>query len=99
MAILPTRRHALGLSAPAAAALAGMPRRAGAQTKPLVKIRDNEVVRSILYAPAYAAIANRFFEDAGLDVTLATGQGPDRSMAALLGGSADIALIGPDAAF
>ncbi len=99
MAILTTRRHALGLGVTAVGALIGMPPRAHAQKKPLVKIRYNEVVRSILYAPAYAAIANRFFEEAGLDVALATGQGPDRSMAALLGGSADIALIGPDAAF
>jgi NitT/TauT family transport system substrate-binding protein len=99
MALLTTRRRALALGLTAVGALSGLPRPARAQRKPLIKIRYNEVVRSILYAPAYAAIANRFFEEAGLDVTLATGQGPDRSMAALLGGGADIALIGPDAAF
>jgi len=99
MATLTTRRRALALGLTAAGALSGFPYPARAQRKPLVTIRYNEVVRSILYAPAYAAIVNGFFEEAGLDVTLATGQGPDRSMAALLGGAADIALIGPDAAF
>lgn len=38
-----------------------------AQNKPLVKIRYNEVVRSVLYAPAYVAITNGYFKDAGLD--------------------------------
>ena len=69
-----------------------------AQSKPLVKVRYNEVVRSLLYAPAYVAIANGFFKDAGLDVDLATGNGGDKSMAALISGSADIALIGPETA-
>jgi NitT/TauT family transport system substrate-binding protein len=67
-----------------------------AQDKPLVKIRYNEVVRSLLYAPAYVAIAKGYFKDAGLDVELATGNGGDKSMAALISGSADIALIGPE---
>ena len=67
-----------------------------AQGKPPVKIRYNEVVRSILYAPAYVAITKGYFKDAGLDVTLTTAQGGDKSMAALLSNSADIALIGPE---
>jgi NitT/TauT family transport system substrate-binding protein len=69
-----------------------------AQRRPLVKIRYNEVVRSILYAPAYAALSKGFFEEAGFDVTLATANGGDKSMAALIGGGADIALIGPETA-
>jgi NitT/TauT family transport system substrate-binding protein len=56
------------------------------------------VVRSILFAPAYVAVAKGYFEDAGLDVSIATGQGGDKSMAALLSDSADIALIGPETA-
>jgi NitT/TauT family transport system substrate-binding protein len=67
-----------------------------AQAKPPVKVRYNEVVRSILYAPAYVAIAKGYFAEAGLDVTLATAQGGDKSVAALLSNSADIALIGPE---
>jgi NitT/TauT family transport system substrate-binding protein len=72
--------------------------RARAQPKPPVKIRYNEVVRSILYAPAYVAIAKGYFIEAGLDVTMATAQGGDKSMAALLSGGADIALMGPETA-
>lgn len=77
-------------------AVAASPVAAFAQSKPLVKVRYNEVVHSLLYAPAYVAIANGYFKDAGLDVELATGNGGDKSMAALLSGSADIALIGPE---
>jgi NitT/TauT family transport system substrate-binding protein len=69
-----------------------------AQPKPPVKIRYNEVVRSILYAPAYVAIAKGYFTDAGFDVTMATANGGDKSMAALLSGGADIALMGPETA-
>jgi NitT/TauT family transport system substrate-binding protein len=81
----------------AAASLSVAPR-ALAQPKPPVKIRYNEVVRSILYAPAYVAIAKGYFTEAGLDVTMATAQGGDKSMAALLSGGADIALMGPETA-
>jgi NitT/TauT family transport system substrate-binding protein len=69
-----------------------------AQPKPPVKIRYNEVVRSILYAPAYVAISKGYFTAAGLDVTMATANGGDKSMAALISDGADIALIGPETA-
>jgi NitT/TauT family transport system substrate-binding protein len=91
------RRRALQCGIAAVGALAAT-RGARAQRKPLVKIRYNEVVRSILYAPAYVAIAKGFFEEAGLDVAMATANGGDKSMAALIGGGADIALMGPEAA-
>jgi len=65
--------------------------------KPLVKVRYEEVVRSILYVPKYVALSQGFFKDAGLDVTMKTSQGTDKGMAALLSGSADIVLIGPEA--
>ncbi len=81
-----------------AAASVSLAPRALAQPKPPVKIRYNEVVRSILYAPAYVAIAKGYFTEAGLDVAMATAQGGDKSMAALLSGGADIALIGPETA-
>jgi len=71
---------------------------ARAQTKPLVKVRYNEVVRSMLYVPAYVAITKGYFKDAGLDVDLSTANGGDKSMAALLSDAADIALMGPEAA-
>jgi len=63
-----------------------------------VKIRYSEVVRAILYAPAYVAITNGYFEEQGIEQTLATAQGGDKSMAALLSNAADIALMGPEAA-
>jgi NitT/TauT family transport system substrate-binding protein len=66
------------------------------QDKPLVKVRYNEVVRSVLYAPAYAAITKGYFKDAGIDAELVTGGAGDKTMAALLSGSADIALAGPE---
>ena len=74
------------------------PLRALAQKKPLAKVRYNEVVRSILYTPAYVAMTKGYFEEAGIDQTMATAQGGDKSMAALLGNGADIALIGPESA-
>ena len=60
------------------------------------KVRYNEVVRSVLYVPAYVAIAKGYFADAGIEVSRATGNGGDKTMAALLSNSADIALIGPE---
>src|SRR6266487_5239526 len=76
-----------------AAPLAAFP-----QSKPRVKVRYNEVVRSMLYAPAYVAIAKGYFDELGLDVTLATAQGGDKSVAVMLSKQADIALIGPESA-
>ena len=69
-----------------------------AQRKPHAKVRYNEVVRSILYAPAYVAIAKGYFEEAGIELSLSTANGGDKSVAALLSNSADIALIGPETA-
>ena len=91
------RRRALrgGLAALGSLSVA-RPFAALAQRKPAVKVRYNEVVRSILYTPAYVAIAKGYFEEAGIDVTMATAQGGDKSMAALLGNGADIALMGPE---
>src|SRR5712691_8528782 len=77
---------------------AAAPLRAFAQSKPRVKIRYNEVVRSMLYAPAYVALAKGYFEELGMDVTLATAQGGDKSVAIMLTNQADIALIGPESA-
>lgn len=65
--------------------------------KPLVKVRYEEVIRSVLYVPMYVALNQGYFKDAGLDVGMKTSQGTDKGMAALLSGSADIVLIGPEA--
>src|SRR3974390_180287 len=68
------------------------------RAQPKAKVRYNEVVRSVLYGPAYIAIAKGYLEEQGIEHTLATGQGGDKSMAALLSNGADIALIGPETA-
>lgn len=63
----------------------------------LKKVRLNEVVHSIFYAPQYVALNQGYFEEEGLDVELSVGQGADKSMTALISGSADIALLGTEA--
>ena len=59
-------------------------------------IELNEVTHSIFYAPLYVAMNEDFFEDEGLTVKLTNGGGSDTSMSALLTGSADIILAGPE---
>src|SRR5262245_29638860 len=76
---------------------AAAPLRALAQSR-RVKVRYNEVVRSIFFGPAYAAITNGYFDEVGIDLTITTAQGGDKSLAALLANIADIALIGPETA-
>ena len=90
------RRRVVQGSLAAVGSTLAMPYLARAQGKAPIKIRYNEVVRSILYAPAYVALTKGYFKEAGFDVTLSTAQGGDKSAAALLSGSADIALIGPE---
>lgn len=63
-----------------------------------VKVRVNEVTHSIFYAPFYAAVENGYFKDEGLEIELTNGGGADKSMSALLSNSADIGLMGPEAA-
>ena len=44
----------------------------------------------------YVAFENGYFEEEGLDVTLVTGFGADKTMTALLSGEADIGFMGPE---
>ncbi|GAB6149009.1 ABC transporter substrate-binding protein [Clostridium novyi] len=46
----------------------------------LQKVKLNEVVRSVFYAPMYVAINEGFFKEQGLDIELSTGQGADAPM-------------------
>ncbi|MBE6688414.1 MAG: ABC transporter substrate-binding protein [Ruminococcaceae bacterium] len=64
----------------------------------LVKVSVNEVTHSVFYAPQYVAINKGFFEDEGLEIEFATGEGADKVMAAVLSGSVDIGFSGPEAA-
>ncbi|MPQ33070.1 ABC transporter substrate-binding protein [Clostridium estertheticum] len=66
------------------------------KTTPLVKVKLNEVVRSIFYAPMYAAISQGFFKEEGLDINLSTGQGADKTMQQVLSKASDIGLAGPE---
>ena len=45
----------------------------------------------------YAAIENGYFEDEGLDITVITGFGADKTMTAVLSGEADIGFMGSEA--
>ena len=63
----------------------------------LMKLRLNEVVRSIFYTPQYVAISQGFFEEEGFEIELTTGQGADKTMTALLSGQCDIGFAGPEA--
>ncbi len=69
----------------------------GCAKKELTKVRLNEVVRSIFYAPQYVAINKGFFKDEGIEIELTTGQGADKTMTALLSGQSDIGFAGPEA--
>ncbi|MBE5757754.1 MAG: ABC transporter substrate-binding protein [Clostridiales bacterium] len=61
-------------------------------------IRVNEVTHSIFYAPLYIAINNGYFEEYDIEIELTNGGGADKSMASLVSNSADIGLMGPEAA-
>lgn len=62
----------------------------------LKTIRLNEVTRSVFYAPMYVAINQGFFEDEGIKIELATGQGADKVMQQVLSKSSDIGFCGPE---
>lgn len=68
-----------------------------AQAEPLTKVRYTETIRSLMFTPTYVALARGYFKDAGLDVHMNTAQGNDKTMSALLTGSTDIVLLGPEA--
>lgn len=56
----------------------------------------NEVAHSIFYAPMYVAIEEGYFAEEGIDLTLITGFGADKTMTALLTDEADIGFMGSE---
>ena len=58
------------------------------------KVVLNEVAHSIFYAPMYVAIEEGYFAEEGIDLTLVTGFGADKTMTAVLTGEADIGFMG-----
>ena len=65
-------------------------------TQELTKVTLNEVAHSIFYAPMYVAIENGYFMEEGIDLTLVTGFGADKTMTAILTNEADIGFMGSE---
>lgn len=63
----------------------------------ITKVKLNEVAHSVFYAPQYAAIANGYFKENGIEIELTTGQGADKVMTAVVSGQSDIGFAGPEA--
>lgn len=63
----------------------------------LSKVTLNEVAHSVFYAPQYVAIEKGYFAEEGLDLTLVTGFGADKTMTAVISGEADIGFMGAEA--
>ncbi|MBQ3494051.1 MAG: ABC transporter substrate-binding protein, partial [Clostridia bacterium] len=59
-------------------------------------IRVNEVTHSIFYAPLYVAINKGYMAEENIEIELTNGGGSNVSMTALVSGSADIGLMGPE---
>ncbi|MDR3318881.1 MAG: ABC transporter substrate-binding protein [Clostridiales bacterium] len=64
----------------------------------LKKVRISEVAHTFFYAPMYIADKKGFFEEEGLKVTIENANGADKVMTALTSKSAEIGLMGPEAA-
>lgn len=68
----------------------------GSSKGSLTAVTLNEVAHSIFYAPMYVAIEEGYFEEEGIDLTLVTGFGADKTMTALLTDEADIGFMGSE---
>ena len=66
-------------------------------SKALTTVKLNEVAHSIFYAPMYVAIEKGYFEDEGIEFSLTTGFGADKTMAAVVSGDADVGFMGTEA--
>lgn len=62
----------------------------------LTKVTLNEVAHSIFYAPMYVAMEEGYFAKEGIDLTLVTGFGADKTMTAVLTDEADIGFMGSE---
>ena len=61
-------------------------------------VRLSEVTHSVFYAPQYVAMELGYFEEAGIDLILTSGEGADKVMTGVISGSIDIGFSGPEAA-
>lgn len=60
------------------------------------KVILNEVAHSCFYAPMYVAIEEGYFKDEGIELTLITGFGADKTMTAVLTDEAQIGFMGSE---
>ena len=81
-----------------AAALTGCSKNAEKESSSssLTPVTLNEVAHSIFYAPMYVAIEEGYFAEEGIDLTLVTGFGADKTMTAVLTDEADIGFMGSE---
>lgn len=63
----------------------------------LTKVKVAEVAHTIFYAPQYAALANGYFEEEGLDIELILTPGADKVTSAVLSGDVNIGFCGSEA--
>ena len=63
----------------------------------LTKVKVAEVAHTIFYAPQYAALANGYFEEEGLDIELILTPGEDKVTSAVLSGDVNIGFCGSEA--
>lgn len=68
----------------------------GKKSSDLTKVTLNEVAHSIFYAPQYVAYELGYFEEEGIDLTIETGFGADKSMTAVISGNAEIGFMGSE---
>lgn len=79
-----------------AAAVGCGKKEASADAGNTVDVTLNEVAHSVFYAPLYVAIEEGYFEEEGIDLTLVTGFGADKTMTAVLTDEADIGFMGSE---
>lgn len=65
--------------------------------KAMADVTLNEVAHSIFYAPMYVAMEEGYFAEEGINLTLVTGFGADKTMTAVLTNEADIGFMGSEA--
>lgn len=69
---------------------------ASADSATMTDVTLNEVAHSIFYAPLYVAIEEGYFAQEGIQLTLVTGFGADKTMTAVLTDEADIGFMGSE---
>lgn len=75
----------------------GCGKKATSAPNSLTNVTLNEVAHSIFYAPMYVAIEEGYFMEEGINLTLVTGFGADKTMTAVLTDEAHIGFMGSEA--